>query len=293
MDRKIAIAGVQMYVHAGEIEKNFTIMRDSLHYISHSYPFVEMVLFPELALFGAPCPNWKKEAITIPGKMTDRFCSLAQKYKKWLIPGSMYEKSSDRIYNTSIVISPEGEIISIYRKLFPWMPQEETTPGTDFCVFDVPGKGRFGLCICYDMWFPEVCRTLAWKGAEVILHPTMTTSADREQELILSRANAIFNQAYFIDVNGTGFGGIGQSLFVDPHGRVLQKMNLESGIMIEVIDLEQVQSTRKIGTAGVSQVLRQFKTFSGTFPPYSEGIANGDGFKNLPGVAINKNLEDD
>ena len=119
--------------------------------------------------------TWKQNAQTIPGPLTEQLCEVARKTSKWIIPGYMYESSGSDIYNTSIFISPEGKIVAKYRKMFPWLPYEAgTKPGDEFCVFDVPGIGRFGLCICYDMWFPEVSRTLAWMGAEVILQPTMT-----------------------------------------------------------------------------------------------------------------------
>jgi predicted amidohydrolase len=57
------------------------------------------------------------------------------------------------------------------------------------------------------MWFPETTRQLAALGAEVILHPTMTDTIDRDVELPIARANAAMNQCYFFDVNGVGDGG--------------------------------------------------------------------------------------
>ncbi len=109
---------------------------------------------------------------------------------KWLLPGSLYELDGDVIYNTAVVISPEGEIVAKYRKMFPWLPYEAgTAAGNEFCVFDIPDVGRFGLMICYDMWFPEVTRTLVWMGAEVILQPTMTPTSDREVELVMAQAS--------------------------------------------------------------------------------------------------------
>ena len=72
------------------------------------------------------------------------------------------------------------------------------------------------------MWFPEVSRSLAWLGAELILHPTMTSTSDREVETAVARANAIFNQCYFVDVNIVGQYGGGRSQIIDPDGTVLQ-----------------------------------------------------------------------
>ena len=91
-------------------------------------------------------------------------------------------------------------------------------PGDTFTVFDIPGVGRFGLIICFDAWFPEVTRTLAWMGAEVILQPTLTKTIDREQELVLARANAIVNQVYVVSPNYGGLFGTGRSVIVDPEG---------------------------------------------------------------------------
>ncbi len=82
----------------------------------------------------------------------------------------------------------------------------------------MPGHGRLGLSICYDAWFPEVTRHLAWMGAEVVLNLVKTTTADRAQELVLARANAIVNQVFVVSVNCAGPVGTGQSLIVDPEG---------------------------------------------------------------------------
>ena len=88
-----------------------------------------------------------------------------------------------------------------YRKVFPWMPYEGVDRGLKAPpVFEIPRVGKVGVLICYDGWFPEMARGLAFRGAEIILHPTLTTTADREQELVLARANAIVNQCYVVNV---------------------------------------------------------------------------------------------
>lgn len=112
--------------------------------------------------------------------------------------------------------------------------------------------GRFGLCICYDMWFPEVARTLAWMGTEIILQPTMTPTSDRELELVLARTNAIFNQCYFVSLNGVGPYGGGRSLIVDPDGRILQQAGDHETFLTEIIDLDHLVRTREYGTLGLA-----------------------------------------
>ncbi len=283
MSRLLSIAGIQMFVQKQQPDANLQSMVEAIHFVAHNYAYVDLILFPELAMYGAPFTRWRKDAIEIPGDVTERFAKLARKYKKWLVPGSFYEKTPEGIYNTACVFNPDGEMVCHYRKLFPWQPLEQTLPGNEFCVFDIPGAGKIGLCICYDMWVPEVCRTLSWMGAEVILHPTMTTSQDREQEMVIARANAIFNQFYFMDVNGTGWGGNGRSVFVDPHGRVLQQGGETPGILIETIDLDTVTVARERGVAGVSPILRQFVNSPITFPVY-QNLRNGEGFRHLKPV---------
>ncbi len=212
--------------------------------------------------------------------------------KKWLITGSLYEKDHGKIYNTSIVISPDGMIKAKYRKLFPWAPLEQSEAGKEFCVFDIPEKGRFGLCICYDQWFPEVIRTLGWMGAETIFCPTATTTSDRPLELVLAQANAIANQLYFFSINGIGAGGVGRSIFVDPEGRILQTAGEREIIMTEVVDLDMVSRVREYGTLGLSQLWKDLANFEQKFPVYQEDIRKGEIFESLGPRKLHKKMGD-
>ena len=97
---------------------------------------------------------------------------MAKKHGIWLLPGSTFEAHEGKVFNTSTVYNPDGLVVGRYRKMFPFYPYEEgVTPGSDFMLFDVPNVGKFGVSICYDMWFPETTRTMVAQGAEVILHP--------------------------------------------------------------------------------------------------------------------------
>lgn len=301
MSRLFGIAAVQMSVVPWDAEATVQKMADAVTSISWNFPWVNMVIFHELAVPGlvqlVPTERpdtWKQSAQPIPGPLTDTLCALARKTKKWLVPGSLYEKEGKEIYNTSIVISPEGEIVAKYRKMFPWLPYEAaTSPGDQFCVFDVPEVGRFGLCICYDMWFPEVARTLAWMGAEVILQPTMTPTSDRNLELVMAQANAIFNQCYFVSVNGVGPYGGGRSLLVDPDGRILQQAGDHDTILTEIIDLDHVTRTREYGTLGLGQTLKQLRDAGHTFPLYQDGQVKGGSFEKLGKLAFHRELKND
>src|SRR5918993_297318 len=77
----------------------------------------------------------------------------------WLVPGSVCERGPEgQLFNTQLVLSPEGELAGYYRKIFPWRPFEPYDPGDRFTTVDLPGIGRVGLNICYDAWCPEVSR---------------------------------------------------------------------------------------------------------------------------------------
>jgi predicted amidohydrolase len=258
-----AIAGIQMLV-SGESE-NVTAMGKRLDLLMQRFPWVQMVLFSELCAFG-PAP---KHAQPMPGPAETAFCEMAAHHRVWLIPGSLFEQREDGIYNTSPVISPQGEVILRYRKMFPFLPYEAgVRPGSEFAVFDVPHVGRFGLSICYDMWFPETTRQLAALGAEVILHPTMTDTIDRDVELPIARASATMNQCYFFDVNGVGDGGTGRSIVVDPSGNVLYEAGRGVEMIPLEIDLDRVRRERDRGVRGLGQTLKSFRDRPVDFPVY-------------------------
>ena len=260
-----AIAGVQMYVNA--LQSNVDGMIQRLDILMARFPWTQMVLFSELAPFG-PLDRF---ALPPENETIGRFQEAARKHRVWLIPGSMFLKHPEdgRVYNTSVVINPEGEVIRRYAKMFPFRPYEAgIAAGTEFCIFDVPEVGRFGLSICYDMWFPETTRQLTSQGVEVLLHPVLTGTTDRDAELAIARATAAQFQCYIIDVNGLGAGGVGKSCVIDPTSMVLhQSAGQEDMFPIEV-DLSMVRRQRETGMKGLGQVLKSFRDRSTDFSVY-------------------------
>jgi len=250
--------------------ENVTAMGKRLNHLMHRFPWVQMVLFSELAAFG-PAP---KHAQPLPGPAEAAFCEMAARHHLWLIPGSLFERRGDGIYNTAPVIDPTGRVIARYRKMFPFQPYEVgIKPGTEFVVFDVPAVGRFGVTICYDMWFPETTRQVAALGAEVILHPTMTDTIDRDVELPIARANATINQCYFFDINGIGDGGTGRSIIIGPSGHVIHEAGAGPEFMPVEIDLDRVRRERERGVRGLGQTLKSFRDRPVDFPVYQRSAA--------------------
>ncbi|MBU2358896.1 MAG: carbon-nitrogen hydrolase family protein [Alphaproteobacteria bacterium] len=259
-----AIAGVQMYVNA--LQPNIDGMLQRLDVLMMRFPWTQMVLFSELAPYG-PLDKFAQEP---QNEALDRFCEAARRHKVWLIPGSMFLRAPDgRILNTAVVIDPDGNIIRRYAKMFPFRPYEAgIAAGTEFCVFDVPDVGRFGLSICYDMWFPETTRQLTAQGVEVLLHPVLTGTTDRDAELAIARATAAQFQCYVIDVNGLGAGGIGKSCVVDPTSMVLHQSGGQEDMFPIEVDLDMVRRQRETGMKGLGQVLKSFRDRDVDFSVY-------------------------
>ena len=282
MSRLLPIVAVQTSPVPWDVDATWAKYEREVRGLRATFPETRLILHPELflaALAPATLPRpldmpRRSLAETIPGPLTDRLCTLARELDVWLVPGSIYERGEAGVHNTAMAIAPDGTIRARYRKIFPWRPWEQTVPGNEFVTFDMEGVGRIGLMICYDGWFPEVARHLAWMGAEVILHPSLTTTSDRPQELVLARANAIVNQVYVVNVNA-GSPGSGGSLIVDPEGHELQVAGYGEAFMTEVLDLDAVSRVREYGSVGMSRMWAQLADQAGSvaLPLYGGSFA--------------------
>lgn len=233
--------------------------------VMETFPATELVIFPELHLtsaadgFAETGPESERNE-PIDGPRSQRLGEIARRFGVWLIPGSVLERDGDSIYNTLPVYSPEGDLVTSYRKIFPWRPFEKSRPGNQIVSFDIPGRCRVGLTICYDAWFPEIHRQLAWDGCDVIINVVHTSTIDREQELVLARANAIVNQVYLVSLNAGAPSAVGQSMVVDPEGRVRSRsVGAEPCVITDVLNLDAVELVRTHGTAGLNCLWNQFE----------------------------------
>jgi len=231
-----------------------------------AYDGTRLFVYPELHLHGADDAGRETNqrlhdsAEPLDGPRVKALGQIAGDLGIWLVPGSVCERGSDGLmYNTALAFSPQGELVASYRKIFPWRPYEPYEPGDRFVTFELEDFGRVGFSICYDSWFPEVTRHLAWMGAEVVINLVKTTTSDRAQELVLARANAIVNQVFMLSVNCAGPVGRGQSLIVDPEGLVRAEATSENPtILSDTIDVSHVQRVHTFGTAGTNRMWDQF-----------------------------------
>lgn len=260
---KISIAGLQLEAIDGD---NTDAMEAEIDAVAKRFPWVDMVVLGELNAYGS---SRRRHAQALPGPFEKRFADVAKRNGIWLIPGSVVEQDGDRHFNTAPVINPDGEVVARSRKLFPWYPYESgITAGGEFVVFDVPDVGRCGVSICYDMWFQETLRALAWNGAEVILHPSLTSTIDRDVEKCMVRASAAMYQCYFFDVNVAGPVGVGDSIVAGPGGEVLYEAERGRDVFPLKLDLDYVRDVRENGWHGLGQPLKSFRDSALDYPQY-------------------------
>jgi predicted amidohydrolase len=206
----------------------------------------DLVVFPELSLTGYVVHDQIYElAETIPGPSTQRVEELAKETGAHIIFGmpELSERSEATIFNTAVFVGPEG-IIGKYRKMY--LPTHSVfeekryfRPGYQTAAFNT-ALGNIGLCICYDVFFPEVFRLTRLEGAELIVCISASPAVRRGYFEILTAARALENTAFLAYVNLTGVeDGLqfwGGSRLVGPTGdlRAKAKYDEEDLVVCEV-----------------------------------------------------------
>ena len=223
-----------------------------------------LVALPEYLQYRGSDDGYRASARPIPGPFSDAFAAIAKARDAWILAGSLAESDAagsqvDRPYNTSVLIDPSGTIVASYRKIHLFDVDIEDGPsdhesdrvsaGDRAVVADVDGV-RLGLSICYDLRFPELYRTLAGAGAEVLAVPAnFLERTGRDHWEVLLRARAIENGAYVIAPaqigSSSGVAAHGRSMVIDPWGTILAQAADEVAIIHAELDLERVASIRR------------------------------------------------
>jgi formamidase len=262
--RSLFVAALQTSGIPGDPAATLEQFERHVRALRSTFDGLQLVLAPELHLMALTSllnadglPTDEELAVDVPGELTERLGALARETELWLIPGSVFERVDGGVANTTLVLSPGGELVASYRKCFPWQPYETSKPGTHTVCFDIEGVGRFGLAICHDGAFPEIFRSLAWQGAEAIFQLVLTETSDREAETVIARASAIVNQVAVVNVNAAAPVGNGRSLVVDPEGAVRYEAGVGEEVVTAVLDLDQVERVRERGSFGINKLWEQ------------------------------------
>ncbi len=271
-----------------DVEKNLQNIKKAVDNLMLGYIRPELIIGVEYGISrGTP--------ISMDDKAIEFLSNIAKENKIYFIPGTMAEKSSEltegNCYNTCPVFGPDGNLIDVYRKKVPFKPGEKSTPSGDdhYCIFEIKEKNiKAGLMICYDQFFPEIARTLALKGAEIIICPSFDPMEYQHIPDILPRARALENELYFIWTNGAGQLGAstccGKSTIVDPEGQIVFQCSHIPTLITKTLDFRNVTLKRLYGR---DQHLNSLREFNVKYP-YANNVSQAPIFKDLERLTYDK-----
>ena len=265
----LKIAAIQMTSIVGDIEGNLASIDRLLgDAVSQG---ADIACFPELSVSGYNTNDRSGEprggeaensspvppVVEIPGEVTDALVSIGKRHGIWYLVGLLERGSSGIVYNTQLVISPNGIEGKYLKTHVPTTEIGTWRHGDELPVFDHP-KIRFGIEICYDTHFPEVSTALAHKGAELIFMPHASGGNDpppgkqaRWERYIPARAydntvfTAICNQ---VGDNHAGTDFTGVTFVCDPSGKVMAQSETECNeeIVIAQLNASALEDARQV-----------------------------------------------
>jgi predicted amidohydrolase len=224
----------------------------------------DLASLPEVWTYLGSARRHREVAEPVPGPTSEWLGSVAAEHGMWVLGGSLLELGPDRrVFNTSLLFDRSGRQVAAYRKIhlfdvrLPGQPpireSASYTAGEQVVTAETQ-FGRFGLSICYDLRFPELYRSLALQGAQIVFVPSaFTEETGRDHWDVLLRARAIEDQVFVIAAAQWGTWGppeqhrrcFGNSLVVDPWGRVLARAPDGIGVTFADLDLDEVGRVRE------------------------------------------------
>ena len=250
MKKKIKLALAQISSKREDKKENLRKIEEFI--IKAKEQGADLVIFPELSLTGYVLHDQVYElAEVIPGPSTKRIEELAKRTGMHIIFGmpELSEKTEATIFNTAVFIGPTG-FIGKFRKMY--LPTHSVfeekryfRPGYQTVAFDT-AIGKIGLIICYDLFFPEVCRLTRLKGAELIVCISASPAIRKDYFEILTAARALENTVFLVYVNLSGVEeGLqfwGGSRLVSPTGDLMAKAKYdEEDLVICEVDYRDMR----------------------------------------------------
>jgi omega-amidase len=220
----------------------------------------DLILLPEMFNCPYETDRFSDYAEEIPGKSTELLSELADSCDSYIVGGSIPEKADGKVYNTSTIFDPQGEMIGKHRKThlfqvdYPGRIQFDESKyldrGDEKTVVETD-LGKLGVAICYDLRFPELFRSMASAGSKMVLLPAAfnTTTGPAHWKPVL-RTRAIDNQVFVAAASparnrSSSYKAYGHSLVADPWGEVLTEAGEGEETLYVDIDLDKVKETRK------------------------------------------------
>ena len=243
------VASIQMSVIEGD--KTATI--DKAIENIHRCKGYDLAILPEIWNIGfMSFERYVSEAEDSKGQTLQSMKNAAREAGIYLHTGSFVEKKSGKYYNSSYLISPNGELLANYLKihLFGYNSKETQllTAGTSMVTVETP-LATIGLATCYDLRFPELFRRMVKQGVEVFLVCSAWPYPRLEHWLMLNRVRALENQCFLISANSVGLNlgvqFVGHSMIADPWGTILAGAGDKETIIKSELDLDELAAARE------------------------------------------------
>ncbi|GAB5493278.1 MAG: nitrilase family protein [Phototrophicaceae bacterium] len=257
--REITIAIVQMKPILGEPEENLVKMSEKISEIA-SKQKVDLIVFPELITSGNELGlRFTEIAQRVPGPTVNLLAQRANDFGIYIAFGiASKEKVESVLYNTAILVGPDGELVEAYNKVH--LRGEERMAFREGYKIPVAETelGTIGLCLGYDLAYPEVARSMTLEGAEIICAMANWEASNIDEWKTYLRARAYENSVFIAGANRVGedvtltFGG--ESMVVGPRGEIYASLSDETdeetgapleGVAIAKIDLDEVRKNRE------------------------------------------------
>lgn len=257
--REVTIAVVQMRPKLGEPEENLVKMSEMISTIA-SQQKVDLIVFPELITSGNELGvRFTEVAQRVPGPTINLMAQRANDYGIYIAFGmATKEKVESVLYNSAVLVGPEGDLVDVYNKVH--LRGEERMAFREGFRLPVADTeiGAIGLMIGYDLAYPEVARSLALDGAEIICVLANWEASHIDEWKTYVRARAYENSVFIAAVNRVGedvtlnFGG--ESMVVGPRGEIFASLADETdpttgapleGFAVARIDLDNVRKNRE------------------------------------------------
>jgi len=252
--REVNVAVVQTNPVVGKVEENLGRMDHLIEEICTSH-HVDLIVFPELATTGYECGiQFNELAERVPGHTVDYLGKRAAQFGTHILFGMAEKgKMESVIYDAAILIDPDGEVVADYQKVH--LKGEEKLvfrPGYRYSVAET-NFGSLGLLVGWDLAFPEVARSLALQGAEILCAPANWESPHANEWRSYAFARAYENSAFVVAANRSGeeytYSFFGSSLIVGPRGEVLATVESseeqKESYQVVKIDLSEVRRARE------------------------------------------------
>lgn len=214
--------------------------------------------FPEFMMFYTTSKQSPRQLASLAETISGDFVSTiarAARQNRIQVVGTLYEKSKrrDRVFDTSFFITRSGKLAASYRKIhlydaLGFRESNKLAPGSRIAHPIKTSVGKMGMLICYDLRFPEMSRTLASSGSEILAVPSAWVKGKGKEEhwITINKTRAIENGCYVIAPDQVGNIYCGRSLVVDPYGKVLLDMKKKEGVGFAEIESDKVRQTRRL-----------------------------------------------